>query len=71
MPQSLYSEDDGIPATFQVCTVIILDTFHLIFLILPKVIYVIGWSPHESQSKPLERGSAEFSLSDLGDVKKL
>lgn len=50
--QSLYSEDDGIPATFQ-------------------VIYVIGWSPHESQSKPLERGSAEFSLSDLGDVKKL
>jgi len=30
------------------------------------VIYLIGWAPHESQQKPLSRGSASVSLKDLG-----
>ena len=30
-----------------------------------QVIYLTGWSPHESQQRPLERGSAQFSLKDL------
>ncbi|QDZ23473.1 methyltransferase domain-containing protein [Chloropicon primus] len=30
-----------------------------------QVIYVSGWSPHESQQKPLQRGSATASLADL------
>ena len=33
-----------------------------------EVIYLTGWSPHESQPKPLRRGSAKVSLADaLGD----
>lgn len=31
-----------------------------------QVIYLIGWSPHESQQKPLRRGSAQHSLKELG-----
>ena len=27
-----------------------------------QVIYFTGWSPHESQQKPLKRGSADVSL---------
>ncbi len=30
-----------------------------------QVIYMIGWSPHMSQAKPLERGSATMSLKDI------
>ena len=30
-----------------------------------QLIYMTGWSPHESQQRPLERGSAQFSLKDL------
>ncbi|CAI5717330.1 unnamed protein product [Peronospora farinosa] len=30
-----------------------------------QVIYLIGWSPHESQQKPLRRGSAQHSLKEL------
>uniref|UniRef100_H3G5S1 Uncharacterized protein n=1 Tax=Phytophthora ramorum TaxID=164328 RepID=H3G5S1_PHYRM len=30
-----------------------------------QVVYLIGWSPHESQQKPLRRGSAEHSLKEL------
>ena len=26
------------------------------------MIYLIGWSPHESQQQPMEKGSAEISL---------
>lgn len=33
-----------------------------------QVIYMIGWAPHESQQRPKERGSQEFSLKELGDV---
>lgn len=29
-----------------------------------RVIFMIGWKPHPDQPKPLERGSAEFSLKD-------
>ncbi|CAH0479262.1 unnamed protein product [Peronospora belbahrii] len=29
-----------------------------------QIIYLIGWSPHESQQKPLRRGSAERSLKE-------
>lgn len=31
-----------------------------------QVIFAIGWSPHVSQQKPLERGSAENRISDVG-----
>ena len=27
-----------------------------------QIIYAIGWTPHESQQKPLERGSATRKL---------
>ena len=33
-----------------------------------QIIYLTGWSPHESQQRPLARGSAEFSLKDLAGV---
>jgi SAM-dependent methyltransferase len=29
------------------------------------IIYLIGWAPHESQPKPLRRGSAKASLADV------
>jgi NADH dehydrogenase [ubiquinone] 1 alpha subcomplex assembly factor 5 len=35
------------------------------------LISVIGWRPHESQPEPLERGSAQHSLKDLGDSSSL
>ncbi|CAI5730811.1 unnamed protein product [Peronospora destructor] len=31
-----------------------------------QVIYLIGWSPHDSQQKPLRRGSAQHSFKELG-----
>lgn len=40
-----------------------------------QVIFAIGWSPHTSQQKPLERGSASHHMSEVsvtkheGDVK--
>lgn len=30
-----------------------------------QVIYAIGWTPHESQQKPLERGSATLKVGDM------
>ena len=30
-----------------------------------QLIYMTGWAPHESQQRPLARGSANFSLKDL------
>jgi hypothetical protein len=30
-----------------------------------NIIYLTGWSPHESQQKPLRRGSAKTSLADV------
>lgn len=30
-----------------------------------QVVYMIGWCPHESQQKPKERGSAQFSLKEF------
>ncbi len=30
-----------------------------------EIIFLIGWAPHESQQKPLRRGSAEHSLADF------
>ena len=30
-----------------------------------QLIYLTGWSPHESQQRPLARGSAQLSLKDL------
>ncbi|PZP54875.1 MAG: SAM-dependent methyltransferase [Micavibrio aeruginosavorus] len=30
-----------------------------------EIIFMIGWAPHESQQKPLRRGSAEHSLSEF------
>lgn len=30
------------------------------------MIYLIGWAPHESQQRPLARGSGQISLKDLG-----
>ncbi|EFA86651.1 hypothetical protein PPL_00452 [Heterostelium album PN500] len=32
-----------------------------------QVIYLIGWSPHHSQQKPLPRGSAKRHLSEISD----
>ncbi|EGG20147.1 hypothetical protein DFA_07267 [Cavenderia fasciculata] len=36
-----------------------------------QVIYLIGWSPHQSQPKPLPRGSAKKHLSEIGTGIKL
>lgn len=33
-----------------------------------QIIYMIGWSPHESQPKPLKRGSAKHSLKDIDNI---
>lgn len=33
-----------------------------------QVIYFIAWKKHESQPKPLERGSANVSFKDLGKI---
>lgn len=33
-----------------------------------QVFYMIGWSPHVSQPKPLERGSATTKMADLGKI---
>ena len=30
-----------------------------------EIIFMLGWSPHESQQKPLRRGSAEHSLAEF------
>jgi NADH dehydrogenase [ubiquinone] 1 alpha subcomplex assembly factor 5 len=34
-----------------------------------QVIYAIGWTPHESQPAPLERGSAKHSIKDISVTK--
>lgn len=34
-----------------------------------QVIFAIGWSPHSSQQKPLERGSATRRISEVGVTK--
>ena len=33
-----------------------------------QVIYFIGWKKHDAQPQPLERGSANVSLKDLGKI---
>jgi NADH dehydrogenase [ubiquinone] 1 alpha subcomplex assembly factor 5 len=33
-----------------------------------QVFNFIGWKPHESQPKPIERGSANFSLKDIDNL---
>jgi len=33
-----------------------------------QVIYFVGWKPHHSQPQPLERGTANVSLKDLGKI---
>ncbi|XP_069024177.1 arginine-hydroxylase NDUFAF5, mitochondrial [Embiotoca jacksoni] len=33
-----------------------------------EILYMIGWKPHESQAKPLKRGSATASFGDLSKV---
>jgi NADH dehydrogenase [ubiquinone] 1 alpha subcomplex assembly factor 5 len=33
-----------------------------------QVIYFIAWKKHESQPKPMERGSANVSFKDLGEI---
>jgi NADH dehydrogenase [ubiquinone] 1 alpha subcomplex assembly factor 5 len=33
-----------------------------------QVFYMIGWAPHASQPKPLERGSATSKLADIDKV---
>ncbi len=35
-----------------------------------EVIFMLGWTPHSSQQKPLKRGSAEYSLADVLNGKK-
>ncbi|MBN9308834.1 MAG: SAM-dependent methyltransferase, partial [Devosia sp.] len=30
-----------------------------------EIIWLLGWAPHESQQKPLRRGSATVSLKDV------
>lgn len=36
-----------------------------------QVYSFIGWKPHESQPKPVRRGSATFSLKDIKDLDKV
>jgi NADH dehydrogenase [ubiquinone] 1 alpha subcomplex assembly factor 5 len=31
-----------------------------------QIVHLIGWKPHESQQKPLARGSAKRSLKEIG-----
>ena len=33
-----------------------------------QIIYFVGWKPAPNQPKPLERGSGELSLKDLGKM---
>ncbi|GAX09363.1 hypothetical protein FisN_6Lh266 [Fistulifera solaris] len=35
-----------------------------------QVIYAIGWTPHESQQRPLERGTATHKMADMVEVTK-
>ena len=35
-----------------------------------QVIYAIGWSPHESQQKPLDRGSGTHKVGEIVEVNK-
>lgn len=35
-----------------------------------QIIYFVGWKPHASQQKPAERGSANASFKDLGNIIK-
>ncbi len=59
--QKLYGFEDGsVPATFQVCRA------RNSGLILCKIVYFIAWTPHESQPKPKQRGSASVSMKSLG-----
>jgi len=34
-----------------------------------QIVYMIGWAPHESQPKPLARGSGKVHLSQVEDMK--
>ncbi|UYV66198.1 NDUFAF5 [Cordylochernes scorpioides] len=36
-----------------------------------EILYFIGWKPHPSQPKPLQRGSAQISLKDIGKVNQI
>ncbi|XP_017260764.1 arginine-hydroxylase NDUFAF5, mitochondrial-like [Kryptolebias marmoratus] len=36
-----------------------------------QILYMIGWKPHESQAKPLKRGSATASFGDLSRINQL
>lgn len=36
-----------------------------------QVYSFIGWRPHESQPTPIERGSGQFSLKDIGHLDKI
>lgn len=31
-----------------------------------QLVFMIGWAPHDSQQQPLQRGSGQVSLKDLG-----
>eukprot|EP01100_Stratorugosa_tubuloviscum_P006008 TRINITY_DN2620_c3_g1_i3.p1 TRINITY_DN2620_c3_g1~~TRINITY_DN2620_c3_g1_i3.p1 ORF type:complete len:100 (+),score=35.82 TRINITY_DN2620_c3_g1_i3:491-790(+) len=33
-----------------------------------QIVYMTGWAPHDSQPKPLPRGSAQLSLQHLGKL---
>lgn len=35
-----------------------------------QIIYLVGWKPHESQPKPVARGSQNISFKDIGKVKE-
>ncbi|KAK2576681.1 hypothetical protein KPH14_005342 [Odynerus spinipes] len=36
-----------------------------------QIIFMLGWKPHPSQPKPLERGSGQISLKDLHNLDKI
>lgn len=65
-----FAEDDAsYPATFEVPSLSVsLSSFPNVLF---QIIYMIGWSPHESQPKSLARGSADVSMKDLGKFVKL
>uniref|UniRef100_A0A3P8U8A0 Arginine-hydroxylase NDUFAF5, mitochondrial n=1 Tax=Amphiprion percula TaxID=161767 RepID=A0A3P8U8A0_AMPPE len=35
-----------------------------------EILYMIGWKPHESQAKPVKRGSATVSFGDLSKISR-
>ena len=36
-----------------------------------QILYFIAWKPHETQPKPVKRGSGEISFKELGKINEI